>query len=305
MAALNGHTGQLLQVLTAAESANLRERRCSMALFYAAKANKPNTIRDLVALGGNVNYRNSGKVPNLYYAAGRGAYGAAEALLEAGANIEESSGGRTPLHMACCGSHTSTVRLLLRWGADETATDYHNNTAAVLVGTATATPSMQLQPEEFITNQLIEDRIRNMLEKAPMDRIWRRRGWLVLCRARWLARLREERAHPSAQRGVIPSDAKKRRGKALGSTFVAKPREFSLDEGISLCQTEGMVTRLPEATAVAAMLRLGSRDIFSDGSAKQAAGVARLTGRARFMAVVEQLLLLREDPIFREIVTFL
>ena len=52
-------------------------------------------------------------------------------------------------------------------------------------------------------------------------------------------------------------------------------------------------------------MKLGPCGFLSYGGAGQAAQLARQDGITSFVAVVEQLLLLREDPIFREVVTFL
>ncbi|CAM9171731.1 unnamed protein product [Laminaria digitata] len=327
IAAWNGYTGRLLQVLTTAKTANVGGRRgiSDTALYYAVRANKPHTMRDLVALGANINFLKAGKLPNLHYAAGQGAYGATEALLLAGADVNRRFSGKTSLHMACSGSHINTVRLLLHWGADEKATDPNENTPSDVVGTVVLSPGTELQPVELLKKQHLEDRIRSMLATAPADRIWRRRGWLVLCRSRWFAKIREEDNKPSKPPfGVVPSyatSANKRRGKIPVSALAVKPRDFSLGKGKARGRTEGGSRHLPEAAATAAaaakaaaaseaeaaggLMRLGPCGFLTYGSARKTAGVARLAGRTRFVTVVEQLLLLREDSVFREIVTFL
>lgn len=188
VAAWNGHSGQLLQVLTAGESPVDRMRRCSLALYYAAKANKIDTIRDLVALGANIDTKRSGGNTNLHCTATRGANGPTEALLMTGANLEmRNNEGATPLHRACSSSQSSTVQLLLRWGADEGATTYDNLTAYELVGSSVE--EELLSPEEVLSKVQLDAVIRSMLVNAPADRVWRRRGWLVLMRNRWLARV--------------------------------------------------------------------------------------------------------------------
>lgn len=303
IAACSGQTGRLLQVLATAKPAD-----SSMALYYAVRAKKTHTMRDLIALGTDVNFHKPGKLPNLHYAAVQGAYRVVETLLQAGANVGQKCGGKTPLHVACGGSHTSTVQLLLHWGADEKATDLDDNTPSEVVGNATERPDIQQLPEEFFSNQLREDRIRNMLETAPADRIWRRRGWLVLCRARWLSRVANREKRSSAPLGVIldgPTGAKKRQKKTPGSALVANPRDLSTSKGKSHARNEGGGRHLPGATVAAAVLKLRTCSVLSDGCIGQAAGVASLDGRTRFVAVVMKLLLLRADPIFREVVTFL
>ncbi|CAM9171577.1 unnamed protein product [Laminaria digitata] len=200
------------------------------------------------------------------------------------------------------------VQVLMHWGADEKATDSSGSTARELIGTSTVRPDEELLPEEFASTTLLEDGIRNMLEAAPADRSWRRRGWLVLCRARWLTRIAEEEKRSSAPLASVPDYAtgtKKRRGTMPGSALVVKPRHFSLDKGEAPGRKEGEGRGLPETTELAAVLRLGTFGVSSSGGAGQAAGIAKLAGRTLFVAAVEHLLLLQEDPIFREVVTFL
>lgn len=190
-AAWNGHSGQLLQILTAGESPSDRRRRCSLALYYAAKANNVNAIRELVALGANIDTKRSGGNTNLHCTATRGADRATEALLLAGADLEmRNNDGATALHRACSFSQSSTVQLLLRWGADETSTTADNVTAYDLVGSSVE--EELLSPEGVVSKVQLDAVIRSMLVNAPADRTWRRRGWIVLCRARWLARIAEK-----------------------------------------------------------------------------------------------------------------
>lgn len=188
VAAWHGHSGQLLLVLTAGESEADRVRRCSLALYYAAKANKMDTVRDLVTLGANIDTKRSGGNTNLHCTATRGANGATEGLLMTGASLEiRNNDGATPLHRACSFSQSSTVQLLLRWGADETAVTFDNITAYDLVGSAVE--EEHLSPEEVLSKVQLDNVIRSMLVNAPADRVWRRRGWLVLLRNRWVKRV--------------------------------------------------------------------------------------------------------------------
>eukprot|EP00752_Nemacystus_decipiens_P012621 g11177.t1 len=95
-------------------------------------------------------------------------------LLEKRANINVTDdNGLTPLHVVCmtAANHAlavETADFLLRKGADETITDDDGNTPKDLIESG-ADPSGRLQ---------------RLLVNAPADRTWRRRGMLVLCRAR-------------------------------------------------------------------------------------------------------------------------
>ncbi len=109
------------------------------------------------------------------------------ALLEGGAAVNvRRAFGQTPLHGACNCSHADAVELLLRWGADETLTDEDGQTAGDVVDPWNESDSDDGGDEDSDFRQLRADdqRIRDMLARAPADRSWRRRGWLVLCRFR-------------------------------------------------------------------------------------------------------------------------
>ena len=73
-----------------------------------------------------------------------------------------------------------------RWGADETAANGDGFTPAEIIG---AYASDQETPEITTPEELeeAEERLRKLLEDAPADRAWRRRGWVILCRNRLLA----------------------------------------------------------------------------------------------------------------------
>lgn len=139
----------------------------------------------LVRAGANVNLQtNEGETP-LMRAAGRCNVEGLLILLQHGAkvNVKDSDEG-TPLHYLCqffkavCDINdkkgpgrgrkqaAATTSLLLRWGADEAALDNDGKTPADLL------------PQEGA------DDVRLLLTRAPVDRAWRRRGWLVILRDR-------------------------------------------------------------------------------------------------------------------------
>ncbi|CAN0497377.1 unnamed protein product, partial [Scytosiphon promiscuus] len=66
------------------------------------------------------------------------------------------------------------VDLLLRYGADETVMDKLSKRAADVIG---------LKVEEGIRLADEVELVRKLLSNAPADRVWRRRGLPVLCRA--------------------------------------------------------------------------------------------------------------------------
>ncbi|CAN0465873.1 unnamed protein product, partial [Scytosiphon promiscuus] len=76
-----------------------------------------------------------------------------------------------------------------RWGADETAANGDGYTPAEIIG---AYASDQETPEETPPataeeQEETEDSLRQLLVDAPADRAWRRRGWVLLCRDRFIA----------------------------------------------------------------------------------------------------------------------
>lgn len=66
------------------------------------------------------------------------------------------------------------VDSLLRAGADETIVNSHHMKAADMVGTNVAPPD-RLDGDVW--------RVHKLLASSPADRVWHRRGYLVLCRA--------------------------------------------------------------------------------------------------------------------------
>ncbi|CAN0123740.1 unnamed protein product [Pylaiella littoralis] len=111
----------------------------------------------------------------LRYAAIKGNLIGITALLQKGANMNAKlDNGLTPLHILCKASTTSTALrsqavadVLLRCGADETVADNDGNT-----------------PIDLIADRAKNSRrLQRVLTNAPVDRAWRRRGFLVMSRA--------------------------------------------------------------------------------------------------------------------------
>lgn len=106
------------------------------------------------------------EVTPLAIAAANGKAKSLLALLRHGASVDaQGFMGQTPLHLACLHGAVAVVDLLLKWGADETIADDEGNTPADKLSNISAAKS---------------DRVRLLLSRAPADRAWRRRGWLVM-----------------------------------------------------------------------------------------------------------------------------
>ncbi len=160
------------------------------ALHKAAKANRPGAVRLLVEAGARINIvacveewsmitsTSLEDATPLHAAAGGLAAEAALALLGCGADVNaKAKRGRTALHIAAAiAAHEDAVRvvdLLLRWDADEKAVCGSGKTPEDVVGTE------RVSRFNFPGNV---ERVRSLLARAPADRAWRRRGFLVLCR---------------------------------------------------------------------------------------------------------------------------
>lgn len=104
------------------------------------------------------------------------------ALLEGGANVNaRDANDGTPLHNACFKSCVGAVELRLRWGADEELIDEREETPEDVLGQWEETE--QQDGEEQQQRKADDQSIRHMLARAPADRSWHRRGWLILSRS--------------------------------------------------------------------------------------------------------------------------
>ncbi|CAM9535921.1 unnamed protein product [Scytosiphon promiscuus] len=150
-------------------------------LHTAALRDQGDAIRALVKAGADTELRANGGWTPLHAAARHRRCKAMEALLEnkAAVNARFTQSGRTPLHRVCrdqLSGMGAAVGILLKWGADETATDNEGLTPEDVLG-PTRENNPRCSPGEV-------ERTRRLLKRAPADRSWRRRGWLVMLRLR-------------------------------------------------------------------------------------------------------------------------
>ena len=130
-------------------------------------------------------------------------YDAVKALLGHGASLDLRDGvGNTPLHYCVVSGNCASkiVDLLLRAGADESIVNDDGETPADRMKSKYRSSRDHPEYEEFCKPVL------TLLDGAPADRAWRRRGLLVLCRAF------QEKASlaPEETRANLPRAAKRR-----------------------------------------------------------------------------------------------
>lgn len=147
------------------------------ALHIAAKNDHGIAVHVLVEAGADIEAREEcSYLTPLHFAAYHGCCESLAALLLHGVNVRAKDGnGHCPLMLACMGLQEKAADLLLRWGADETRIDNWGRSIHQSVGARIPDGQRQARAEDV-------GRMRKLLERAPADRAWRRRGLLVLCR---------------------------------------------------------------------------------------------------------------------------
>lgn len=219
LAAIYGNMGAALALLDAGADANVTcGEDNESAVHRAVGMGRVDILRAMIKHGADVNAGDTSKLTPLHQAVSGHQVEAIGVLIQAGANIEARSlMGCTPLHLAAVNRNAEAVLtllregadvnaqeeanrtplhsaatkagalgaaeivdLLLRSGVDETIVDNHGKTAADVIG-----EWFTEDEEEHFLQQHDEDvaRVRGLLANAPADRAWRRRGYLVLCRA--------------------------------------------------------------------------------------------------------------------------
>ncbi|CBN76536.1 conserved unknown protein [Ectocarpus siliculosus] len=147
------------------------------------------------------------------------------ALLEGGANTNahgDHSG--TPLHVACMHSNVAAVELLLRWGADETCSNDNGDVPADVIGVY---DRGDVNDEDVKADH---KRIRRMLARAPADRSWRRRGWLVLSRS-CPTRVQIANKGSRVNRNSCPAKVARVSGEDLGGDEEEAENQMTVDWG--------------------------------------------------------------------------
>ena len=183
LAAKHGHTEVVNALLDHGADVNEADTLGWTALHFASHDDQAGTADLLIAAGADINATDHmGQTPLHFSAIYSSSNDALRTLLRRGAKINEADDdGNTALHLVCRevpDDAIETVGLLLRAGASEAAVNQAGDTPIEL---------------PHWVDQQVAQRIRGLLRRAPADRAWRRRGWLVMLRARTE---RERRAQP-------------------------------------------------------------------------------------------------------------
>lgn len=212
-AAVSGNLATLKFFFAPSPNFTRNPLRLASTLDLAAEGDHVEAIHAILEHGVDVNVQvHEGGGSALHRATRFGSVSTVQALIHAGADVNIRSGsydGMTPLHEAAKHStHKNEVLFfLLRHGADPTATTNSGSTALHLAmgfeesdidttvdlllrwgGSEKAVNDEGNTPVEVHeeTQYVVEgiDRALELLENAAVDRVWRRRGWLVMARAR-------------------------------------------------------------------------------------------------------------------------
>lgn len=173
LAARRGHVAIAKTMLELGVDVNVVDMDGATPLHLAKEKN---VVDVLVKAGATIEARDLGGATPLTYLSRRFFPEAARALIDHGADVNaQDCFGQTPLHkvakVAQTGSAAEDADFLLKSGADETIVDSGSKTALDVIGT-----------KKFgaVDDQEC-DRIRDLLANAPADKVWRRRGLLLLC----------------------------------------------------------------------------------------------------------------------------
>lgn len=179
----------------------------------------------------------------------------------------------TPLHHACCMMDIAIVSILLHEGADEAARNINNQTCSEVVGHGLDEEAGGRERGD----PAIRKRISTMLARAPAERAWRRRSWIVMMRAR-----------EAAWQG----DCSEGYGKGQKTTDI-----FGLAEAAGTAATQAVGGREGKH-------RCSEREN-GDGRDSRKHGIGAVGGNDELLSCVAWVVRTYEEGIFREAVSFL
>ncbi|CAN0409601.1 unnamed protein product [Ectocarpus sp. 12 AP-2014] len=177
------HPELFSELLLHGADTNVQTKRGKTALHKAAEDDNRVCIEALISARASTNVKDrNGRTP-LHLATINRNWNAMRMLLRSGADIASTdNNGSSALHLAAAYDHCdfgasampTTMDLLLRWGADENAVDSAGRTPVTVWGRNGYVHRLPAASRMSVLT---------MFHWIPKDKAWRRRGWLVLCRA--------------------------------------------------------------------------------------------------------------------------
>ncbi|CAM9625834.1 unnamed protein product, partial [Ectocarpus sp. 12 AP-2014] len=312
-AALGGHCEVMSELLRQGSSLHTLAENARTALHAAAMSGSGAAVRFLLDRDiSSIEARDHDGKTALHLASGHrlGSDETLRALVRSGANIEARTFlGETPLHKACKALRVSAVEQLLRFGANDAAVDAEGRTPAAM----TARLLQSQRPGMF--RDMLQN-ILTLLEAAPGDRVWRRRGWLLMLRRLGSGTATEPGS--CHEKGVVADARASPAGtRAIPELFGAEKEAYELKARPRKFGKAGD-TAVARATRKAAGGKRDHHPPWWYQSTPEAAGVwsgvdsaaARFCGDEaggdrELRSVVERAVDVDEDGVFRNIVAFL
>ncbi len=152
-------------------------RRCSVLHMVATYGGPAGAIHALVEAGADTKLKNSDGLTPLECATKQNNVEAMRVLLQCGPDADLHRLLRLACQEQCAGGLDTTVDILLRLGADETAVDHDGMTALDYLDLG------PVESDNYWCEYEVEQ-ARLLLTRAPADRTWRRRCWLVMLYSR-------------------------------------------------------------------------------------------------------------------------
>jgi len=242
-------------------------------------------VRLLLAAGLDVRAKDMEGYTPLHFAAARGAETAIVDLLKAGSCLaERGNNGDTPLHSAVRFLSLATVRILLESDADESARNGDGHTPRDVTGVLPDGRDIENPPDPFVAEGIYA-----LLDDAPRqrkNRIWKRRGWIVMLRARAQAKAALELAERVKTGCLVVM--REESGAAAGS---------SGDAPATCCGGDG-------GGGDGGGGDVGASD-GGDVAAEKCCGGGTTSGNCEFSELVDQTTLLPEEGLFQKVVGYL
>lgn len=178
-AAMQGYASIVRALLRHGHNADIYHPFGHTALHWAANCSRNDMIQALLEGQPDLEALDLHGLTPLHVTVLHHNCGGAFLLLQHGAHVNSKGFfAFRPLHLACFQLRKPMaimVDLLLRWGADERALDDNNNPAHAII-------VYNLQHQSFDWEEA--EQIINLFAKAAVNRAWRQRRLIILCRAR-------------------------------------------------------------------------------------------------------------------------